>query len=91
MIVFIFSKPSLSTNGLIFSQIILFKKIKACVWGHYALFVCAYPTINLRMAEQIFIKFGVHIMTPEPISTAYFINPSHWSVFVFVLTLLGNG
>jgi hypothetical protein len=27
------------------------------------------------MAELIFIKLGMHIMTPEPISTAYFISP----------------
>jgi hypothetical protein len=32
-------------------------------------------------------------MTPEPISTAYFINPSHQSVCLYVhpLSLLGNG
>jgi hypothetical protein len=33
-------------------------------------------------------------MAPEPISTAYFINPSHHSVCLYVyirLSLLGNG
>jgi hypothetical protein len=32
------------------------------------------------MAESIFMKLGMHIMVPEPISMAYFINPSHNSV-----------
>jgi hypothetical protein len=27
------------------------------------------------MPEPIFMKLGIYIMTPEPISTAYFINP----------------
>jgi hypothetical protein len=29
------------------------------------------------MAEPIFMKFGMYIMAPEPISTAHFIDPSH--------------
>jgi hypothetical protein len=35
----------------------------------------------------------MYIMALEPISTAYFINPSHWSVclYVYSLSLLGNG
>jgi hypothetical protein len=36
------------------------------------------------MPEPIFMKLGMYIMTPEPISTAYFIDPSHQS-------LIGNG
>jgi hypothetical protein len=28
------------------------------------------------MPEPIFVKSGTYIMAPEPISTAYFINPS---------------
>jgi hypothetical protein len=40
---------------------------------------------NLRMAEQIFMKLGMYIMVPqEPLSTAYFINPSHQSVCLYV-------
>jgi hypothetical protein len=27
--------------------------------------------------DQIFMKLGMHIMAPEPISRKYFINPSH--------------
>jgi hypothetical protein len=33
------------------------------------------PPINFSMAQPIFMKFGMHIMAPEPISTAYFIIP----------------
>jgi hypothetical protein len=29
------------------------------------------------MSGPIFVRLGVYIMAPEPISTAYFINPSH--------------
>jgi hypothetical protein len=34
------------------------------------------------MAETIFIKLGMYIMAPDPISKAYFINPCHQSVSV---------
>jgi hypothetical protein len=38
------------------------------------------------MPEQILMKLGMHmhIMEPEPISTAYFINPSHQSLCLYV-------
>jgi hypothetical protein len=41
----------------------------------------------------ILIKFDMYIMAPEPISTAYFINPSPQSVglYVYLLSLLENG
>jgi hypothetical protein len=42
------------------------------------------PPINLWMPEPIFMKLGMYITAPEPISTAYFINPSHQSVCLFV-------
>jgi hypothetical protein len=32
------------------------------------------------LLEPMFMKLGMYIMTPEPISTAYFITPSHQSV-----------
>jgi hypothetical protein len=38
------------------------------------------------MPEPIFIKLNMYIMAPEPISTAYFINPSHHSVCLYVYT-----
>jgi hypothetical protein len=40
------------------------------------------------MGEPIFTKRGMHIMAPEPISTAYFINPSHQSVCLYVYPLI---
>jgi hypothetical protein len=45
--------------------------------------VCV-PPYQLRMAEQIFVKLGMDIMTTEPISKAYFINPSHQCVYLCV-------
>jgi hypothetical protein len=35
---------------------------------------------NFRKPEPIFIKFGMYVIAPEPISTANYINPSHQSV-----------
>jgi hypothetical protein len=45
------------------------------------------------MPEPVFMKFGMYIMAPEPLSTAYFINPSHQSVSICVSfpSILGNG
>jgi hypothetical protein len=45
------------------------------------------------MPKPVFMKLGMYIMAPEPISTAYFINPSHQSVSVcvYLLSLLGKG
>jgi hypothetical protein len=34
------------------------------------------------------MKLGMCIMAPEPISTAYFINPSHQSAYLYVYPLL---
>jgi hypothetical protein len=55
--------------------------------------VCESRPINFWMPEPILIKFDMHIMAPEPISTAYFINPSRQSVSgcVSILSLQGNG
>jgi hypothetical protein len=36
------------------------------------------------MPEPIFMKVDTYIMAPEPISTTYFINPSHQSVCLYV-------
>jgi hypothetical protein len=58
------------------------------------LYVCVFLHINSRMPEQIFLKLDMYIMAPEPISTAYFINPSRQSVCMYVyprVSLLGNG
>jgi hypothetical protein len=43
-----------------------------------------YPSpINFWMPEPIFMKLGMYIMAPEPISTTYFVNPSHQSVGLY--------
>jgi hypothetical protein len=51
------------------------------------------PPNKSWVAERIFMKLGIYIIEPELISKAYFINPSHQSVFlhVYSLSLLGNG
>jgi hypothetical protein len=35
------------------------------------------------MPEPIFMKLGMYIIAPEPISAAYFINPSYQSAFLY--------
>jgi hypothetical protein len=42
--------------------------------------VSVYPLINLSMAETNFMKLGMYIMAPQPISVAYFIDPFHQSL-----------
>jgi hypothetical protein len=56
-------------------------------------FVCVslnLSPINFWIPETIFIKLGVHIVTPEPISTAYFIylfhQPMHMYVYAPIVT-----
>jgi hypothetical protein len=51
------------------------RKRKVCLCDHHAVGVSRH--ITFRMAEPIFMKLGMYIMAPEPISTAYFINPSY--------------
>jgi hypothetical protein len=43
------------------------------------------------MPEQIFMKLGMSIMAPKPISVVYFINPISLCVCVSPLSLIGNG
>jgi hypothetical protein len=40
--------------------------------------------VNFCMTEHIFMKFGMYIVAPEPISTAYFINRPHQSLSIGV-------
>jgi hypothetical protein len=55
------------------------------------LYNCEFLHINFSMPEPFFMKLGMHILVPEPIRTAYFINPSHESVFQYVYPLLQLG
>jgi hypothetical protein len=45
---------------------------------------CESPTISGRMPESIFIETGMCILTPEPISAAYFVKVSHQPVSLCV-------
>jgi hypothetical protein len=38
-----------------------------------------YPLMNFWIDEPIFRKLDIYIMAPEPVSVAYFINPTHQS------------
>jgi hypothetical protein len=40
------------------------------------------------MPEPIFTALGTYIMTPEAISTAYFINSSHQSLCLYMKPLI---
>jgi hypothetical protein len=57
---------------------------------YLCLCACVYvcPLINLWMPEPIFIKLCMYIFALESISTAYFINPSHQSVCLYVYPLI---
>jgi hypothetical protein len=59
-----------------------FPKVGLC--DPHAVCVSVIPPINFYMSESISMKLGMFIMAPEHISTAYFINPSHQSVCLYV-------
>jgi hypothetical protein len=46
-----------------------------CLWN---------PPVNFWMPEPVFMKLAIYIMAPNLISRAYFINPSHQSVYLYV-------
>jgi hypothetical protein len=46
--------------------------------------VCALPLISFLTPKSMFIKLEMYVMTPEPISMKYFLNPSHQSVCLHV-------
>jgi hypothetical protein len=39
--------------------------------------------MNFCIPEPVFMKVDMYIMTPEPISTAYFINPLRQCVYLY--------
>jgi hypothetical protein len=45
---------------------------------------CVPPLINVWMTEPVFMKLGMCIKGPVPISTAYLLNPHHQSVCLYV-------
>jgi hypothetical protein len=42
------------------------------------------PLFNFWMPEPVFMEFSMYLMAPEPISMAYFLNPSHQCVCLYV-------
>jgi hypothetical protein len=67
-----------------FSPFTLFWKVKVGLCDLHAVCVSvySYPSINFWMPEPIFMKLGMYNMTPEPISVAYFVNPSQCQSYV---------
>jgi hypothetical protein len=61
-----------------------FEKMKIGSCNLHAVCVSVYPPINFRMAEPIFMKLGIYMMAPEPITMAYFMKISHQSVCLYV-------
>jgi hypothetical protein len=56
-------------------------------------YMSVYHPYQLLNASTNLMKLGTYITALEPVSTAYFINPSHQSVYLYVypLSLIGNG
>jgi hypothetical protein len=48
------------------------------------------PPINLWTLEPNFMKIGIYVMAPDSISEAYLIKPSHRSVCLSLISLLGK-
>jgi hypothetical protein len=48
------------------------------------------PLINFWIPEPIFMKLHMHIMVPEPISSAYFINPTVLCLYVYIARVAWN-
>jgi hypothetical protein len=68
-------KRCLNSSGSIkalFSLLSLLKKIKLSLWDQLAVCcVSVYLPTNIWLSLTIFMKFGMYIMAPEPISTTY--------------------
>jgi hypothetical protein len=77
---FLFSFPFQPWN--ISCLLTYFPKVGLCYL--HAVSVSVNPLIDFWMPVQMFVKLGMYIMTPELISTAYTINPSHQSVCLYV-------
>jgi hypothetical protein len=76
-------------SSFVLSLLYLFWKMKIGWWNHHGvLCLPTPPPINFWTPEPIYIKLGMCIMAPEPISTACFINPSHQSVCLYVYPLI---
>jgi hypothetical protein len=74
-------------------SLFLSRFLKVGICDLHPVFVSVYPPYQLWMPEPIFMKLGMYIMAPGPISTATFINSSHQpvSACASLLPLQGNG
>jgi hypothetical protein len=64
---------------------LILNKIMVGLCDHHAICVPVYSHINFQMPEPALMKLTTsNIMTPEPISMAYFINPSPLSLCLHV-------
>jgi hypothetical protein len=61
-----------------------FGKITAGLCDRHAVCLHIPSPHQILTPDPLFIKLGMYITAPEPISTAYFINPSHQSVCLYV-------
>jgi hypothetical protein len=52
-----------------------------------SLCVCITHPINFQMREPLFVELGMYIMAPEPLSSAYFMNPSISLCFYMCISL----
>jgi hypothetical protein len=67
-----------------------FEKMKVGLCDLHAVGVSVNPPLLTFECLNKSMKLGLYIMAPEPISVAYFINPSHQSMCLCV-SLLGKG
>jgi hypothetical protein len=76
---------------LILSTIFLLLKMRLSLWDQHSL--CVSFLVNFWIPEPILMKAGTYVNTFEPISTTYFMNPSHQSacLHVYPPPLLING
>jgi hypothetical protein len=81
-------------HGDLISLLSLFGKHKIrLIWSPRCLCVCVCVCVCVSMNVWTNIYEILYVMAPEPISTAYFINPSHQFVCLHVYppSLLDNG
>jgi hypothetical protein len=71
------SKSSYNKTHISSSLSLIWKSKSRLMRFPCCLYVCGSPLIYFWMSEPAFMKLGIYIMSPEPISFAYSINPSH--------------
>jgi hypothetical protein len=75
-------QPGLFSGILRYPEFPILKKVGLCDLHRPCIPPCP---ISFRMPEPIFMKLRLHIMTPESMSMAYFINPISLCLHVYPL------